>query len=259
MNPSPYDGAAAGWATGAARVYRPLAAELVSYAPHALAGRTILDAGAGTGCGSDALRAVGARPVAVDQSYDMLEWRHRLRPPACVGDLVRLPIRTNSVDDTLAAFVLNHLPNPIAGMAELARVTRPGGVVLADVFSATSHNSARDRLDELARREGFVTPQWYVDLKAGAIAAIGTTDAMAATAHAAGLSKIRIVERRVDVGIETAAELVEYRFGQAQYAAWLARMSAHERDELKTRITAELEPQMEPYRPTVIFLAARVL
>jgi hypothetical protein len=36
------------WATSAELVYGPIAAELIALSPHPLAGRTLLDAGAGT-------------------------------------------------------------------------------------------------------------------------------------------------------------------------------------------------------------------
>ena len=37
------------WALGAELVYGPIAADLVAMSPHSLTGRTVLDAGAGTG------------------------------------------------------------------------------------------------------------------------------------------------------------------------------------------------------------------
>ncbi|PZS22075.1 MAG: hypothetical protein DLM61_26735 [Pseudonocardiales bacterium] len=153
-----YAGAAHGWATGARRVYQPLAAELVSRTPHSLRGRLVLDVGAGTGLGSTELVKAGARPVAVDRSPDMLAWERSSRPLAVVGDIARLPLRDGAVDDVLAAFVLNHLDDPAAGLAELARVTRPGGALLASVYSNTNRSVVRDRVDATAMTHGFAFP-----------------------------------------------------------------------------------------------------
>src|SRR5450755_1086636 len=159
-------------------VYGPIAAELVAMSPHPLAGRTVLDAGAGTGAVSMALAARGARPVAMDLSCDMLAWDARARPPCAVADIRALPVAAGSVDDAVAAFVLNHLTAPAAGLAELVRVTRPRGGVLAAVFSNASRSQARDRVDAIARDEGWRVPGWYAELKATA-AVIGTAHAMA--------------------------------------------------------------------------------
>ena len=64
----PYAGVAPTWDADAARVYRPIAADLAAAAPHPLAGRLVLDAGAGTGLAARELVRAGARVVAVDAS-----------------------------------------------------------------------------------------------------------------------------------------------------------------------------------------------
>ena len=80
MVDDPYAGVAATWDTDAARVYRPIAADLVAAAPHPLAGRVVLDAGAGTGLAGRELVRAGARVVAVDASVDMLRVAPRRAP-----------------------------------------------------------------------------------------------------------------------------------------------------------------------------------
>ena len=57
----PYAGVAPTWDADAARVYGPIAADLVAAAPHPLAGHVVLDAGAGTGLAGRELRAGRAR------------------------------------------------------------------------------------------------------------------------------------------------------------------------------------------------------
>ena len=126
MTADHYAAAGRGWATGAELVYGPIAAELIALSPHPLAGHTVLDAGAGTGTASWALAAQRARPIAMDLSFGMLAWDAAARPPGAVADIRALPLAAQSVDDAAAAFVLNHLTDPSAGLAELARVTRPG-------------------------------------------------------------------------------------------------------------------------------------
>lgn len=253
-----YASAAQGWAGGASRVYRPLAIELVAHAPHPLHGRRVLDVGAGTGLGSAALLEAGARPVAVDLSLDMLRWQRATRPPAVVAELTRLPLRAGVVDDVFAAFVLNHLADPVAGLAELARVTAPAGAVLASVYSAASDNSVRDLVDESARAHGFVAPEWYLALRTRANALLGTADAVAGAAHRAGLPDVVVQEQAVYVGVRTAAELVDYRLGQAQFTSWLAELSPARRAQVREAAVERIEPVMVPFTPTVLFLIARV-
>lgn len=249
-----YAGAAPGWAGGAYRVYRPLARELVSMAP--VAGLRILDVGAGTGLGSAELIEAGACPLAVDYSLDMLRWDRSQRPPCAVADVTALPVASGAVDGVLAAFVLNHLDDPGAGMRELARVARAGGPVLANVYSNASSNPARDEVDRQAVAHGWQVPEWYRAVKELAAPQVGTAEAMHAVASAAGLVDVVVEERAVDVGVETAPELVGYRLGQAHFAEWLRGLGPRE-PEVRAAIVEAVEPVMEPLRPIVVFLAAR--
>lgn len=258
MTADRYAGAAAGWASGAARVYGPLAEELADCTPHPLAGRTVLDVGAGTGLGSAVLAARGAHVVALDLSLDMLRWHRRERPPAAVADVTRLPLRDDSVDDVLAAFVLNHLVDPGAALTELRRVTRPGGALLASVFVAASQSPARDLVDQVALDFGFTMPGWYRRMKEQAAPRLGSLTAMRAAARATGLESVAVEVRCVDVGVRAPAELVDYRFAQAQYSAWLAELGETRRAEVRAAAIERLEALTEPYRPSVVFLSARV-
>ena len=209
------------WALGAELVYRPIAAELVAMSPHCLAGRIVLDAGAGVGAASSALTARHARALALDLSPGMLAWNATVRPPSAVADIRVLPLARDSVDDAVAAFVLNHLTDPVPGLAELARVTRPGGAVLAAVFSNDSHSQARDRIDATALAAGCQVPGWYAELKTTAARILGSRAGMAAAARRAGLADVHADERPVNVGITAPRQLVRYRLGHPIFAGWL--------------------------------------
>jgi SAM-dependent methyltransferase len=256
-SPDHYAGVAPDWDAHAARVYGPIAAELVAAAPHPLRKRMVLDAGAGTGLAGRALVAAGARVLAVDLSLDMLRWRRASRPPAVVGDVGGLPLRDDAVDDAVAAFVLNHLPDPMPALRELARVTRPGGAVLATVYATNSRSAVRDLIDAVAVDHGFRWPQWYLEIKQVAAPRLGTAAAMVEAARAAGLSGIDVVERPVDVGLDQAEQLVDYRLGQAHCRAWLDGLSDAARSRLRADALRAVAPVMEPYRPWVVRLVGR--
>ncbi len=251
-----YAGAGQRWAAGAMLVYGPIAAELVAMSPHPLAGRTVLDAGAGTGAASAALIASGAHPVAMDLSIDMLAWNASARPPCAVADIGAVPMDAGSVDDAVAAFVLNHLVQPSAGFSELVRVTRPGGALLAAVFSNASRSQARDQLDTLAQDAGWQVPDWYIDLKTRAVPILGTAEAMRGAASAAGLTGILVDERPVDVGVTEPEQLVSYRLSQPLFGGWLDQIGPRRATEFASRAIDAIRPVMQPYRPTVVFLAA---
>lgn len=251
-----YAGTAEGWARSASLVYGPLANDLVAAAPHPLVGRLTLDVGAGTGLVSTALLAAGARPVALDFSLDMLSWHRGDRPSAVVADVNGLPLRTDSVDDAFAAFVLNHLPEPVPALRELARVTRPAGAVLATVYADSSSSPARDRVDAVAIEHGFRWPQWYLQLKEVSAPKLGTADAMAAAARDAGLVAVRAEEYAADLGLERAADLVDYRYHQAHCREWISALTPDRRAAVRAAAIAAIEPVMQPYRPRVVRLVA---
>ena len=96
-------------------------------------GATVLDAGCGTGRALPVLRAaVGDRGLVIgaDLTPQMLSEARQLGRAALAGlvhaDVQRLPLATGSVDAVLAAGLVSHLPDPGAGLRELARVARPG-------------------------------------------------------------------------------------------------------------------------------------
>jgi SAM-dependent methyltransferase len=99
--------------------------------------KRILDAGCGNGRYSKfLLRQADADAVitAFDLSPRMLERaRNRLasaRVSHVVADLTRLPYGAESFDAIVCGWVLEHLPDPRPGLAELSRLLKPGGKLL---------------------------------------------------------------------------------------------------------------------------------
>ena len=86
------------------------------------------------------------------------------RRPAVTADVTALPFRSGAFDVVVAAFVVNHLPDPTAGLTELRRVTRARrcGAGL-DVLRRRA--AAKGAVDGVAAAYGFVAPQWYGDLQ----------------------------------------------------------------------------------------------
>lgn len=251
-----YSQAAQGWAANAELVYQPLADALVARAPHDLGGRLVLDACAGTGCGGRALEAAGARVVATDLSEGMLRHLQTQRPPAAVSDVCNLAVATHGLDDAILPFVLNHLPQPELALAEVSRTVRPGGAVMASVFSNASSSPARDAIDKVALASGFEPPDWYVSLSDKYAGSIGTVDTLAECGRASGLLEVAVDEAEVDTGITEPAVLVDYRLSMAHYVVWIEGLSPDARADLWSRATAAVVPLMRRYRPIALFLTA---
>lgn len=101
-------------------------------------GMRVLDVGCGTGALTDELvRRVGARGVAaIDPSVSFVHAMRDRFPGVDVREASaeQLPFSDGGFDATLAQLVVHFLRDPIAGLAEMRRVTRPGGVVVACVW-----------------------------------------------------------------------------------------------------------------------------
>lgn len=131
-----YDVANSVLSLGQDRHWRRVAVRAVRPRP----GERILDVAAGTGALAHALRRDGADVVALDFSWEMVHTGAVREGPRrdlrwANGDGTRLPFADGAFDAVTIAFGLRNLPDPAAGLAEFARVTRPGGRLVVLEFS----------------------------------------------------------------------------------------------------------------------------
>jgi SAM-dependent methyltransferase len=99
------------------------------------------------GCGTGAFAArcaeeLGCEVVALDSSPEMVAATRARGIEAVVGDVQRLPCADATFDAAVAAWMLYHVPDRDRAIAELARVLRPGGRLIAIT-------TGRDHLAEL--------------------------------------------------------------------------------------------------------------
>jgi SAM-dependent methyltransferase len=102
------------------------------------AGQRVLDVGCGPGALTvELVRLVGADAVAaVDPSDTFVAAARERHPTVDVrrAPAEQLPFADEAFDAALAQLVVHFMADPVAGLREMARVTRPGGVVAACVW-----------------------------------------------------------------------------------------------------------------------------
>ncbi|MFL5920138.1 MAG: class I SAM-dependent methyltransferase [Gaiellaceae bacterium] len=115
------------------RYSRPLAPAFADFA-RVDAGQRVLDVGCGSGVLTEELaRRVGAEQVSGVDPSPLLQACAERVPGAELkrGAAEALPWPDDSFDAAVAQLVIHFMDDPGAGVAEMARVTRPGGIVAA--------------------------------------------------------------------------------------------------------------------------------
>jgi ubiquinone/menaquinone biosynthesis C-methylase UbiE len=219
------------WARGPMQVYGHLAMALLTECPSGVAGRRVLDLGAGTGAFSRAARAGGAADVvAVDVAGSMLRCiPNELKVAAVIADAYRLPFAAGSFDVVGAAFSLNHLEEPAAALVEARRVLAAGGVLVVSAYARDDDHVAKGAAEAAAVAHGWRPAPWYDTFRHGTMPKLATEAGAAAEAGAAGLDGAVARRRLVTIAGLSPRDLVAWRLGLVQYAPWLQSLDAAER------------------------------
>jgi SAM-dependent methyltransferase len=112
--------------------YTALATDTVSQLAQytGLSGRIVLDVGGGPGFFVRAFRAAGARAFCADTDRGELAACGPPERGSVLGSALRLPLASGALDVCFSANVLEHVPDWRAMLAEMVRVTRPGGIIV---------------------------------------------------------------------------------------------------------------------------------
>jgi SAM-dependent methyltransferase len=220
------------------RFSAPLAvrfAELADLRP----GQRALD----VGCGPGALTAqlvdrLGADAVsAIDPSAPFVDAARARFPDVDVqsGSAEQIPFPDDTFDAALAQLVVHFMTDPVAGLSEMARVTRPGGLVAACVWD---HASGGGPLSLFWRAVHDIDP-----------AAPGEADLpgsreghLAELCEAAGLSHIEPMTLTVTLELATFEDWwAPFTLGVGPAGDYVASLDDARRDVLRTRC-AQLLP-----------------
>lgn len=203
-------------------------------------GQRALDVGCGPGALTDVLvRRLGPEQVsAVDPSHSFVAAARARFPDVDVQVAVAegLPYADDTFDVTLAQLVVHFMIDPVAGLAEMARVTRPDGTVAACVW-------------DLAGGTGPLSTFWAAvhDLDPDARDESGLPGArkghLAELCAAAGLVDVEASVLTVHVPFATFDQWWQpYTGGVGPAGAYVARLDPEQRERLRDRCATRRPP-----------------
>lgn len=195
--------------------------------------RRILEVATGTGALLPDLVAAagpGGRVVALDRSLGMLR-RATTSVPRAQADALALPVRSDSVDVGVAAFVLFLVPDAHRAVAELHRVLHPGGDLLAATWGEETSTRADELLAEALEDAGAPQPPDIVRSDE----LTETPAAMLSLLSAAGFTDVQTVARPLDARF-TPESMLEMRTSCGTTGWRFARLDAESRHAVRARL-----------------------
>lgn len=221
------------------RYAEPLAAEFVALA-ELRPGRRVLDVGCGPGALTTRLvEQLGADAVtAIDPSPSFVEAIQERMPEVDVrtGAAEQLPFADRHFDAALAQLVVHFMTDPVAGLREMARVTRSGGVVAACVWDQAGGSGPISLFWQAAHdiNPGVQGESSLAGTREGQLVELFT---------AAGLSQVEPSSLTVKVGYASFEEWWEpYTLGVGPVGVHVASLDERERDALRDRCAELLPP-----------------
>ena len=217
-----------------------LAAELIHLAG-LRRGQRALDVGCGPGALTRALAdTLGAEHVAAVDPSEAFVAACRARVPGAsvrVGVGERLPFDDGSFDAVLAQLVVQLMDDRERGLHEMARVTRPGGVLAACVWDST-HMPLLSAFWDAARE---VAPEPTAGLDEGRQVGYPSPDELESAWHAAGLEGVRVGDVLVHARYQDLDDLMApFAAGVGHSGACFTALDDARRQRLRDRVQQRL-------------------
>jgi ubiquinone/menaquinone biosynthesis C-methylase UbiE len=114
-------------------------------------GKDVLEVGCGTGLVLQRLARFARSAKGLDLSPGMLERARGRGLDVVLGSATSLPFESASFDVACSFKVLAHIPDIHAALAEMARVTRPGGHIIAEFYNPLSFRGLVKRIGPAGR------------------------------------------------------------------------------------------------------------
>ena len=203
------------------------AADALLDAADVTAGTELLDAGCGPGVVGLAAQRRGAEVTAVDQSEAMVALARSAGVDARQAGADQLPFETGTFDAAVAGFLINHLPRPVEGVGELARVSKAR--VAVSVWDAPDANPALGLFGRVVQSFDLADP-----IPPGPDNSLYSDDGrLTALLAAAGLADIRITRMAWALTVEPGAWFDAVAAGTPRTGGVLAAASVERRAEVR--------------------------
>ena len=215
----------------------PLSSQLVDVAGIRVGAR-VLDVGCGPGnLTGELIRRLGSGSVAAVDPSDPFVTAARARHPGVdvrQATAEALPYPDRAFDAALAQLVVHFMADPVGGLREMARVTRPGGVVAACVWDIAGGRSPLGPFWEAAREldPDVVDESNFAGARRGHLASLFDD---------AGLSDVDEAELRVERAFDGFDDWWRpFTRGVGPAGALVATLDPDRRDELRERCRSML-------------------
>jgi ubiquinone/menaquinone biosynthesis C-methylase UbiE len=109
-------------------------------------GKRVLEVGCGTGLILSRIAKYATEAVGVDLSKGMIKSAHQQGLSVAVGSATQLPFPDNTFDLVCSFKVLAHVPDIRTALAEVTRVTKPGGQMALEFYNPWSVRYLAKRL-----------------------------------------------------------------------------------------------------------------
>ena len=130
---------------------------------------TVIDVGCGVGSNLPLLKSMGLKVIGIDSESYSLSFAKNLSGTLLInGDVLRLPVKSNSIGLVIATDLLEHLDDDSMGIKEIHRtLTREGKVILTvpafkslwgiqDVVGMHKRRYSKNEFLRKIEREGFI-------------------------------------------------------------------------------------------------------
>ncbi len=195
-------------------------------------GTRLLDIGTGPGFVALAAMTRQAQVRAADQSAAMVRIARTAGVDVVQASAEDLPYEDGSFDAVVGSYLLNHLPRPEVGVAELRRVLAPGGRIAMTVWDRPPDNPAIGLVSEVVAELGLTA-----DVPAGPEQQRFADDAQA-FALLAGWDDVAVDRQRWSVRVEPGSWFDVIADATPRSGAVLAQASQQARAQARERYIA---------------------